>query len=45
MFILIYIAKEAGDKNAGKIKMAKDPLFIKIVDEVNIYYYIYNTLR
>lgn len=27
-------AKLGGDKNAGKLKMQKDPLFLKIVDEV-----------
>jgi len=26
--------KANGDKNAGKLKMAKDPLFIQVVDEV-----------
>lgn len=29
-----WIVKASGDKNAGKLKMAKDPLFEKIVDKV-----------
>jgi predicted helicase len=29
------LAKAAGDKTAGKIKMQKDPLFAKVVDRVS----------
>jgi hypothetical protein len=30
------LVKSQGDKSAGKMKMAKDPLFEKIVDQVQI---------
>lgn len=30
----LFIVKSQGDKNAGKLKMTKDPLFEKCVDQV-----------